>query len=62
VVPSSIGAVFLLLALVPGWVHLRLRERLAPPSGATGLSELLEVLAVGIATTGASIIIVVFLP
>lgn len=61
-IPSSIGAIFLLVALVPGWLHLRLRERLAPPSGATGLSELLEVLAVGLATTGASVMILVFLP
>ena len=60
--PSSIAVSVMLLALVPGWFHLRLRERLAPASTATGLSELLEVLAIGMATTGVSGAVLVFVP
>ena len=60
--PSSIAVSVMLLALVPGWFHLRLRERLAPASTATGLSELLEVLAIGMATTGVSGAVLIFVP
>lgn len=60
--PGGVGVGLLLLALVPGWLYLRLRERLRPPSGATGLTELLEVLAVGLATTGAGAAMLAFVP
>ncbi|SNT61906.1 hypothetical protein SAMN05216276_108615 [Streptosporangium subroseum] len=51
-IPGDVGIGLLLLALVPGWLYLRLRERLRPRSGATGLNELIEILAVGLVTTG----------
>lgn len=60
--PTGIGVSLVLLALVPGWLHLQLRKRLAPASSATGLSELLEVLAVGLATTGTSVAVLTFMP
>lgn len=60
--PTGIGVSLVLLALVPGWLHLQLRKRLAPASSAAGLSELLEVLAVGLATTGTSVAILIFVP
>ena len=46
----------------PGWIYLRLRERLRPPSQATGIHELLEVVTVGLATTGASATAVALAP
>jgi len=49
--PATLGTLLLVLALVPGWVYLRLVERLQPPSGTSGLHQILEVLAVGVATT-----------
>lgn len=61
-VPGDIGGVLLLLALIPGWLYLRLQERLRPPSGTTGLGELLEVVAVGLATTGISAVAVALSP
>ncbi len=48
--------------MVPGWLYIRLRERLRPPSAATGLSQLLEVAAVGLLTTGVSAFILALLP
>ncbi|MCA1708126.1 MAG: DUF6338 family protein [Actinobacteria bacterium] len=60
--PTGIGVSLVLLSLVPGWLHLQLRKRLAPASSATGLSELLEVLAVGLATTGTSVALLIFVP
>lgn len=60
--PGGIGVALLVLALVPGWLYLRLDQRLRPSSGATGLVELLEVLAVGLATTGTAGFIFVILP
>jgi len=62
VLPDSAWVVLLLLTLIPGWVYLRLQERLRPPSNATGLSELLEVVAVGLATTGISALVIALLP
>jgi hypothetical protein len=62
VVPGDIGGVLLLLALIPGWLYLRLQERLRPPSGTTGLGELLEVVAVGLATTGVSAVALALWP
>jgi hypothetical protein len=62
-IPGDVGIGLLLLALVPGWLYLRLRERLRPQSGSTGLGELIEILAVGLATTGvAAFILLVVLP
>ena len=60
--PGGLGAAIVLLALIPGWLHLRLRERLAPSPRATGLVELLGVLAVGLSTTGVSTVIVALVP
>lgn len=60
--PTTLGALLVVLALVPGWIYLRLVERLQPPSGTSGLHQLLEVVAVGVATTGVSAIAVVLVP
>jgi hypothetical protein len=62
VIPGSIAIGVLLIALVPGWVYLRLRERLRPAAENTALSELLEVLAVGLATTGVAATILTIVP
>lgn len=51
-VPGSGLALLTLLALVPGWVFLRLRQRHTVQASSSGLAQLLEVLAVGVATTG----------
>jgi hypothetical protein len=62
VLPDSLGVLVIALALVPGWLYLRLRERLRPPSSATGLSQLLEVVAVGLLTTGVSVLLLSLIP
>jgi Family of unknown function (DUF6338) len=62
VLPDGLVVLAIALALVPGWLYLRLRERSRPPSNATGLSELLEVAAVGLITTGFSVLVVSLLP
>ncbi|SRR6266545_3080726 len=49
---GGLGALTALLALVPGWLYLRLSSRYRPLAQTSGLHEVLEVVAVGIATTG----------
>ncbi|AHH16895.1 putative membrane protein [Nocardia nova SH22a] len=60
--PASITIVCVLLSLVPGWLYLRRLERIRPASKVTGLNELLQVLAVGLSTTGLAVLIVILLP
>jgi flagellar biogenesis protein FliO len=60
--PVTVTALLVVLALVPGWVYLRLVERLGPRSSDSPLHQLLEVLAVGAATTGVSAFVVAVLP
>ena len=60
--PATFTALLLVLALVPGWFHLHLIERVRPASRATGLNQLLEVVAVGVATTGVSVAATVLVP
>jgi hypothetical protein len=62
VLPDSLGVLVIALALVPGWLYLRLRKRVQPPSSATGLSQLLEVVAVGLLTTGISVFVLSLIP
>ena len=60
--PTTASAAALLLALVPGWFYLQLAGQRRPARTRGGLSELLEVLAVGTATTGLSVLLLVLLP
>lgn len=60
--PTTLVALFIILALVPGWFYLRLVERLERPRTSSTLYELLEVLAVGVATTGVGVLIFILLP
>ncbi|MGF0319223.1 DUF6338 family protein [Nocardia fluminea] len=60
--PGSLALVFLMFSLIPGWWHLRLLERTRPAGKTGGLNELLQVLAVGLATTGSAIFILILLP
>jgi hypothetical protein len=62
VLPDSFGVLVIALALVPGWLYLRLCERVRPPSSATGLTQLLEVVAVGLLTTGISVFLLSLIP
>jgi hypothetical protein len=62
VLPGNSLAILLMLALVPGWVYLRLRQRHTAISQASGLAQLLEVLAVGLGTTGIAVLVFVLLP
>jgi len=61
-IPGNNLAVLLMLALVPGWVYLRLRQRHTAVIQAPGLAQLLEVLAVGLATTGTAVLLFVLVP
>ncbi|MET8778795.1 DUF6338 family protein [Nocardia sp. NPDC004654] len=60
--PGSLALVFLTFSLIPGWWHLRLLERTRPAGKTGGLNELLQVLAVGLATTGSAILVLILLP
>lgn len=60
--PDGLGVLAIALALVPGWFYLRLRGKRRPPSTATGLGEVLEVVAIGLVTTGVSCLALVLLP
>jgi hypothetical protein len=62
VLPSGALTVALLLALVPGWVYLRLRSTANAALPRTGLDELLEVVAVGFATTGIAVALWALIP
>jgi hypothetical protein len=62
VLPGSGLALVALLALVPGWVFLRLRQRHTPMPQPAGLGQLLEVLGVGLATTGTAAAVLVAVP
>lgn len=50
--PSAGLTAAFLLALVPGWVYLRLRSVRSAVLPRSGLDEILEVVTVGVATTG----------
>lgn len=56
-VPSSLGALLGVLGLIPGWLFLSRTERVRRPGPRSGLRELVELVAVGLATTGASVLI-----
>ena len=60
--PVGLGALLVLLAFVPGWVYLTWTERLQPTARRTDLHELLEIVAIGVATTGPAILAVVLVP
>jgi hypothetical protein len=60
--PTTFVALVIVLALVPGWFYLRLIERIERPRTSSTLHELLEVLAVGVATTGVSTLLFLLLP
>jgi len=60
--PTGIGALLLLLIFVPGWAYLSWVERVRPAAGRSGLSELLEVAAMGAATTGPAVLLLVLIP
>lgn len=50
--PGTVLAGTLLLSLVPGWLFLRLTERVRRPRNTSDLHELVELVAVGVGTTG----------
>lgn len=60
--PASLAVLCVLFALVPGWLYLQKIERTRPPSSDSGLRELLQVLAVGLGTTGVAIVVAVLVP
>lgn len=61
-IPGNGLVVLLVLALVPGWVYLRLRQRHTAVVQALGLAQLLEVFAVGLVTTGSAVFLFILLP
>jgi Family of unknown function (DUF6338) len=62
VLPSGVLTVGLLVALVPGRVYLRLRSTANAALPRAGLDELLEVVAVGFATTGIAVALWALIP
>lgn len=59
--PTTSFAALLLIALIPGYAYLRLTENARRPRAHSALSEFLEVLTVGLGTTGIAAVIVVLL-
>ena len=55
--PGGLVAAALLLSLVPGWLFLRLTEKVRRPRHQSQLQEVLELVAVGVGTTGAAILL-----
>lgn len=56
---ANLAGALLVVALVPGFAYLRLTERARRPRSHSALSELLEVIAVGVATTGVSALVLI---
>lgn len=52
--PGGVLAAGFLLALVPGWLFLRLTESSRRPRNLSSLQEVLELVAIGLLTTGLS--------
>ncbi|MDP3951407.1 DUF6338 family protein [Microbacterium sp.] len=59
--PTTSFAALLLIALIPGYAYLRLTEDARRPRAHSALGEFLEVLAVGLGTTGVAAVIIVLL-
>lgn len=59
--PGGLLALLLAVALVPGWLYLHLNRRLEPARSRSGLDELLEVVAIGLLTTGSAVSAVLLL-
>jgi Family of unknown function (DUF6338) len=55
--PNAPFAFFILLALLPGWIFVRLAEKLGPRPDRSQLAELLELAAVGFSTLAVSTLI-----
>lgn len=53
--PASAVAAVLLLSLVPGWLFLRLTETARRPRHQSDLQEVLELVTVGVLTTGLAV-------
>lgn len=53
--PDNLGAVLLLLALIPGWIYIVQKEQYLPTPSRNGLGEILQVAAAGLAFTGLAI-------
>jgi hypothetical protein len=54
--PGAPVALLVLAALLPGWIFVRLAERRAPRPERSGLSELVELAAVGFSTVALSVL------
>jgi hypothetical protein len=61
VLPASAVATALLLSLVPGWFFLRLTEKARRPRHQSDLQEVLELVTVGVLTTGLAVAAVAIL-
>jgi len=62
VLPTGVVAIAFLIAMIPGWLYLRWRDRIRPPSNLHGVSEILAVASVGVGTTGSSAALIALLP
>ena len=52
--PGSLIGVFFVVCLVPGWTYYRATRSHRPPVEQSSLAESLELIATGVATTGAA--------
>lgn len=61
--PASGAALFIALAMVPGYLYLQLTRRVRQPFAKSAVGEVLEILGVGLGTTGlAFVVVLVFAP
>jgi len=58
VLPASAVAAILVISLIPGWLFLRLSEKARRPRHQSDLQEVLELVAMGVLTTGLAVALV----
>ena len=60
--PTTFLGLLFALAFVPGWTYLTWKSKYRAPAESSALSDLLEIVAVGLATTGPGVLLLLIAP